>query len=279
MRGSLRALAAFVFAAVSASAVEFPAAEWPRAEPRSQGVDPALLRHALEGWRAATGKHGTDRAVIVRRGAVIYEGPQAGRPQNLWSATKSFTSTVLGLLIAEKKVALDTRAAAIEPLLRARYPAVTLRHFATMTSGYSAPGSTRWNEVSEDWSREPYVPGPPLFAPGTRYAYWDEAQMMFGRVLTRAAGADLLEYLGRRVFEPIGMRVRGWDLEGEVDGIPIRNGCTGIRVDALNLARFGHLFLNEGRWAGRQLVPAEWVRAATRPQVPADLPQIGRAHV
>ncbi|CAN5423301.1 hypothetical protein BH23BAC1_BH23BAC1_27220 [soil metagenome] len=77
--------------------------------------------------------------------------------------------------------------------LRENYSKVTLRDFATMTSGYCAPGDSRWGEASADWSPEPYIPCDPLFAPGSQFAYWDEAQMMFGKVLTQLAIEDMLE--------------------------------------------------------------------------------------
>jgi CubicO group peptidase (beta-lactamase class C family) len=251
---------------------EFPGRAWRRAAPAEVGVDPAGLARALETWRSRLNGHGLERVLVVRRGVVIHEGAGASVANNLYSTTKSFTSTLAGLLLADKGLSVDAQAVRYEPLLREHYPLVTFRHFATMTSGYNAPGGSRWNEPSEDWSIAPYVPAPPLFAAGTRFAYWDEAQMMFGRVLTRMAREDLLAVLDRRVLRPIGARAERWGTEGEVDGIPIRNGCTGLVMDARNLARFGLLFLNEGRWNGRQVVPAEWVSAATRVQVPQTAP-------
>jgi CubicO group peptidase (beta-lactamase class C family) len=255
----------------TAPATQFPGEEWRKAEPFDLGIEPAGLHHALNYWRMATGAKGTDRVVVARRGVVVHEGEEAGVAQGVRSVTKSFTSTALGLLLAEKGLSLDTPAAQLEPLLRERYPRATLRHFATMTSGYSAPGGSRWGEPSEDWSQTPYVPGPPLFLPGSAFAYWDEAQMMLGRVLARLAGRDLLALLDERVLRPIGARVAGWSAEGDVDGVPVRNGCTGVTIDPRSLARFGHLFLNGGRWGERQVVPAEWVREATRAQVGAAL--------
>jgi CubicO group peptidase (beta-lactamase class C family) len=232
-------------------------------------VDAAGLGRALAAWGARLNAHGLDRVVIVRRGVVIHQGPGAAIPGNLYSTTKSFTSTLAGLLLADRGLGPDIPAARIEPSLAERYPAVTLRHFATMTSGYNAPGNSRWGEPSEDWSATPYAPALPLFEPGTQFAYWDEAQMMFGRVLTRLAREDLLRVLERRVLAPIGARAAGWAAEGMVDGVPIRNGCTGLEMDASNLARFGLLLLNEGRWRNRQVIPRSWVREATRAQVPA----------
>jgi CubicO group peptidase (beta-lactamase class C family) len=258
--------------AETAPPTQFPQGAFTEASPEDLGVHPVGLDHALNGWRVALGRDGIDKTVVLRRGVVIHRGPKADARQPVWSVTKSFTGTALGLLVADGRVSLDTLAASVDPGLRARYPEVTLRHFATMTSGYSAPGRSRWGEPSEDWSRTPFVPGPPLFAPGTRFAYWDEAQMMLGRLLTRVAGRDLLTLLADRVFAPLGVAGVTWDAEGTVDGLTIRNGCTGLRLGALDLARLGHLFLSRGRWDERQLIPEDWVREATRAQVPAHVP-------
>jgi CubicO group peptidase (beta-lactamase class C family) len=182
----------------------FPADEWLDASPEEVGVDPNGLHHALNYWRMHSGTNGVEEVVMVRRGVVFYRGAEAGRAHNVWSVTKSFTSTALGLLVADAAVSLETRAMDLEPVLRELYPDVTLRDFTTMTSGYDAAGRSRWGAASQDWSPTPYTAGPPLFAPGTKFAYWDEAQMMFGRLLTRAAKRDLLEFLGERVFSQIG---------------------------------------------------------------------------
>jgi CubicO group peptidase (beta-lactamase class C family) len=248
--------------------MQFPTTTWRKAAPEEMGVDPTALQKALDLWRAALGNDGVERVAVIRRGVLIHEGKGATIPTDLRSSTKSFTSTALGLLSAEKGFSIDTPAAQFEPLLRELYPNATFRHFATMTSGYNAPGKSRWNEPSEDWALEPYVPAKPLFEAGTQFTYWDEAQMMFGRVLTQAAGQDLLTYMTDHVFSRIGLKPEKWSTEGNVNGVPIRNGCTGLHMNALELARFGQLFLNEGKWNDQQIVPAEWVREATRPQVP-----------
>jgi CubicO group peptidase (beta-lactamase class C family) len=252
--------------------MQFPADNWLDAAPEEVGVHPNGMRHALNYWRMHSGTNGVDEVLMVRRGLVFHRGNAVDRAHNVWSVTKSFTSTALGLLVADGLVSLETPAADLEPALRELYPHVTLRDFTTMTSGYDAIGRSRWGANSDDWSATPYAPATPLFPPGAKFAYWDEAQMMFGRALTRVANRDLLELLRERVFEPIGLRVVDWTAEGDVNGMTIRNGCTGLQLDALNLARFGHLFLNEGRWNNRQVLPADWIHQATRPQVAAQLP-------
>ena len=245
---------------------------WPASRPESVGLTQGQIDTALQEWSERTGPDGVSRTAIVCRGKLVHAGPASKTPSGLYSTTKSFTSTCLGLLIEDGVVTLDTRAAELEPTLADLYPDATLRHFTTMTSGYSAAGRSRWDDENSDWSWTPYDPTTPHFPPGTHYAYWDEAQMTLGRLLTIAAKQDLLELLDSRVLTPIECTTQSWDAEGEVDGVPVRNGCTWLTLSAEDLARYGQLFLDEGRWDGRQLIPTSWVRAATRVQVSRETP-------
>lgn len=252
-----------------------PAISWSTSSPAAEGLDEAAFSAALKVLKDYSGTDGLSEAFIVRHGKVVFAGTNTNHSHNIYSCTKSLTSTVLGLLIADGKCTLATRAANWEPALAALYPDVTLRDFATMTSGYSAAGHSRWNEDSEDWSMTPYEPIAPCFAPGTAYAYWDEAMMMFGRVLTKIAGEDLKSYLDDRLMSPIGIAPDDWDwwYDTELpDGTPIRNGCTGIALTAEQLARVGLLFLHDGVWNGKRVLPAGWVNLATATQVPSELP-------
>jgi len=190
------------------------------------------------------------------------------------SCLLGFTSSALGLLIQDGTVGLDDKAAKYEPLLAELYPDVTLRHFATMTSGYAAKGASRWKEPSEDWSWTPYVPDTPQFPPGTAFSYWDEAQMMFGRVLLQAAKQDLYSILDERLMRPIGVTQWDWWAEDTLtlsngEFTPLRNGCTGIDISVLDLGRVGWLFANHGVWQGDTLISPAFVREAMKVQVPA----------
>ena len=240
--------------------------------PHSRGVDPKGLRRALAYAAGICKDDKLDEMIILRDAKMIYRGEHADRVHNIWSCSKSFTSTVLGLLIADKRCTLDTKVCEVFPEYRQQYPDATLRHFTTMTSGFNAVGRSRWKDENSDWSWTPYDPAEPHFAPGTAYAYWDEAQMTLGRLLTRIGEREMRDYLQERVFDPIELGEVQWLHEGEVDGIPINNGCTNVMLSADQLARFGQLFLHRGRWNGRQIIPAEWIDAATQNQVSVDLP-------
>ncbi|WKN46264.1 serine hydrolase domain-containing protein [Tunicatimonas pelagia] len=251
----------------------FPDEDWQTATPESQGIDAEKLEESVQYLADHCFDDKVEELMIIRNGYVIYQGDSIDKVHNIWSCSKSFTSTALGLMIEDGLCQLDDKAATHEPLLTELYPEVTLRQFATMTSGYNAVGDTRWEgDSSADWSWTPYQPGEPNFAPGTAYAYWDEAMMMKGRTLTQILQSDLHEYLTQNLTEPIGMGKWSWGQEGELNGIPIRNGCTNVHVSARQLARVGHLFLNKGNWNGQQVVPEEWAMAAIQTQVPASIP-------
>ena len=256
----------------ASSRLRFPGTKWAHGTPESQGIDSAELQDALHYIAGHCQGDQLTEMMIICNGICVFEGENTKKSHNIWSCSKSFTSTVLGLLIADGKCTLETKAAEIDPALQEYYPDTTLRHFTTMTSGYSGEGRSRWNDENSDWSWTPYKPEAPLFESGRGYAYWDEAQMTLGRLLTKVGRREMNEYLRERVFEPIQMGSVEWSHEGEVDGIPICNGCTNVKLNARQLARFGLLFLNEGNWSGKQLISAEWVRQATRNQVDPFLP-------
>jgi len=279
-------VALVVALAVRATAAEgtvFPGARWEEAAPESQGIDPAALESAMACLGEHVGHDGAKRAVVVRNGRLIWKGPEADRVQGVWSVTKVFTSTVLGLLVDDGKCTLDTRAAEILPAMAETYPAVTLRHFTTMTSGYRAQGDEPQGEYVHGPSKTPLVPSAaPLFAPpGSAYAYWDSAMNQFGNVLAHISGEPVRDLFGRRIADPIGIDPGRWHwgdpakpgLGAAGTGSGNHNGH--VMVCALDLARLGYLFLHRGVWSGRRLISEAWVGAATSVQVPADLPLAG----
>ena len=249
----------------------FPGKDWQEEAPESQAVDSRKLEAAVRYLEEHSGSSGVKRLVVVRNGRVIWKGAQSDRRQKVWSVAKAITSTAQGLLIEDGKCTLETLAKDFSPHLARQYGGVTLRHFATMTSGYDGVGG--WYDCDAQKTRcdanALADPAPPVFAPGTKFMYWDEAMMQYGHTLTKIAGEPLPDYLKRRIFDPIGVKRIVWQTD-ETGKVP--NWTGGLEISASDLARFGHLFLNHGDWNGRQLITETWVREATRVQVPASLP-------
>jgi CubicO group peptidase (beta-lactamase class C family) len=261
--------------ALAAAAMAFPGARWNEAHPEYLGMDADKLKCAIDYLtHEFMGAGGASEVVIVRRGYVVARGIDSDRKHNVWSVGKTFTSTVLGLLIDDGKCTLETLCSEHEPLLKDSYPGVKLVHFATMTSGYDAVGFSAKHAHEDgrgDWGPDPYRPDTPLFPPATKFCYHDEAMFMLGRVLTRIAAETMRSILKRRITDQIGMGDWGWPTKGQVEGMDLDQGCGGVVVSAEQLARWGHLFLNHGSWMGRQLVSRAWVEQATRNQVPTAL--------
>ncbi|MEM9588968.1 MAG: DUF5060 domain-containing protein, partial [Planctomycetota bacterium] len=151
-------------------AMQFPGERWTKGSPESQGIDSGKMRLALDYLAGHSKSDGLSEVMLIRNGVCIYEGRNTTKVHNIWSCSKSFTSTALGLLIDDGKCQLTTKAASIDPALKRLYPAMTLRHLTTMTSGFSGRGRSRWRDENEDWSWTPYEPDTPYFAPGTAYA-------------------------------------------------------------------------------------------------------------
>ena len=258
----------------------FPGIDWQEVTPESQGIDSAKLDAAISYLKDNTGRDGVNELVIIRNGYMVWKGTNIDKVHGVWSLTKSFTSTVLGLLIDDGRATLDTRAKEYITGMSVTYPAVTLRHFTTMTSGYYAVGDEPRGGYKHGPSPTPFKPADkPLFAPpGSKYAYWDSAMNQFGNVLTCIAGEPIEVLFKRKIADPIGMNSGKWDWGdfGEVNGIVVNggsgNGNKHIKISARELARLGHLFLNKGKWKGKQLISSAWVYQATRSQVPASLP-------
>jgi CubicO group peptidase (beta-lactamase class C family) len=251
----------------------FPGKDWPEADPGSQRVDAMKLKAALDYLGQSLSEHGgTGTVFMVRNGYVIWAGPDSDKEYQIFSATKSFTSTVLGLLIQDGKVSLNTLAKDIESGLADYYPSVTLRHFATMTSGYdSAGGSYEFDAQGRGDSWNPGPPAPSIFSPGTKFRYWDDAMSQFGNVLAKVARTPLDRLFKARIADPIGMTRWRWT-ENDTPTGRVLSVQGGIWTSSRELARFGHLFLNRGNWDGRQLIDPSWVDQATSVQVPSSVP-------
>lgn len=264
-------LCQFLFFIINVNAGVFPKEIWEVASPESQGVNSEKLEEAMAYLKSICGKDGVSQAVVVRNGYVIWKGSYIDKMHNIFSCTKSFTSTVLGLLIDDGKCSLETLAKDYVPSLKKRYPTLTLRHFTTLTSGYEAVHKTT-----------PFSPDIPLFESGTKFHYGDTSMNQFANVLTRIAGEPIEELFKRRIAEPCGLNLEKWRWGnfGVVDGLLVNGGSgsqsKGMHISAQELARFGLLFLNRGKWNGNQLISAEWVEQATSAQVHTYVPPYKR---
>ncbi len=235
-------------------------------------IDSLEMTHAISHLNDNSYKDQSSQMIILLNGKVVFKGDSVHKKHNIYSCSKSITSAVLGLAIANKKIKLNDFAWQYEPSLKELYPKAKIKHFASMTSGYSAHGNSRWNNENADWSWTPYQPEKPHFEPGKAFEYWDEAQMMYGKILTIALQKSLFETFDEMVAQKIELGPWEWGTEGNIGDIVLNNGCTGINWNAWKLAKIGQLYVNKGRWNDKQILSKKWIKKTTAIQVKSQVP-------
>lgn len=242
----------------------------PRATPESQGLSSAVIRSLVGALdREAGGLHSF---LLVRHGRVVAEGwwsPEAAdRPHIMWSLTKSFTSTAVGLAIAEGKLDPDDRVLGFFPALAPADPsdhlrAMRVRDLLTMTCGHEK--ETRAWDQEESWVKI-FLAHPVPHPPGSRFTYNTMGSHMLSVIVQQVTGETVADYLQPRLFDPLGIEPPKWLASPAGESI----GGYGLYLRTDDIARFGQLYLQRGAWNGRQILPASWVAEATAKQVPND---------
>src|SRR6478609_1927501 len=205
--------------------------------------------------------------MLVRHGQVVAEcwwKPEAAdKPHVMHSLSKSFTSTAVGLAVAEGKLSVD------DPVLKffpddapespsANLKAMRLSDLLRMSTGHQAESARRPTEV---WTKT-FLAQPVPFKPGTHFLYNTSATYMLSAAVQKATGQTVLEYLKPRLFDPLGIDHPTWEKSPQ----GISTGGYGLSIRTEDIAKFGQLYLQKGKWEGKQLVPEAWVEAATARQ-------------
>lgn len=230
--------------------------------------DASPVDASVQGFIADVERLGLHSFVLLRRGETVAEGwwhpYEPDRPHTLYSLSKSFTSTAVGLAVADGLLSVDDLVADHLGGGGADLRAMRIRHLLTMTTGHDTDAAPLMAaDPGDDWVRG-FLGVPVVHEPGTRFVYNSGATYALSAIVQRRTGGTLLDYLRPRLFEPLGFGPAAWDTCPR--GISI--GGWGLRLRTADVARFGELYRRGGSWHGRQLVPAGWVAAATAAQVP-----------
>jgi CubicO group peptidase (beta-lactamase class C family) len=250
----------------------------PRSIPEAQGVSSESILAFLDG--VAASKHEFHSFMLARRGHVIAEGwwspYRAEAKHTLYSLSKSFTSTAVGLAVAEGKLKVTDPVTSFFPedlpgVISDNLAALRVKDLLSMSVGH-AEDSTGAIRKQENWVKA-FLALPIKNQPGTAFLYNSGATYMLSAIVQKVTGQRVLEYLGPRLFEPLAIEGMSW----EVCPRGINTGGWGLSVPTEALAKFGQLYLQKGRWNGRQVLPATWVEEATTfkiQQPAADLEQM-----
>jgi CubicO group peptidase (beta-lactamase class C family) len=242
----------------------------PRSAPEAQGVSSAALLDFINDADAKLdGMHGF---MLVRHGHVIAEGwwapYSASSRHSLFSLSKSFTSTAVGLAINEGKLSLDDEVMKFFPDDVPEKPsdnlkAMRVRDLLMMSSGHHTADIENFPYEQEKVNLPKlFLALPVPHKPGTHFMYNTPGSYMLSAIVQKATGQKVLDYLRPRLFEPLGIDDPQW-AESKA-GVSL--GGYGLAVRTEDIAKFGLLYLNRGKWNGQTLVPESWVEQATMRQ-------------
>lgn len=239
----------------------------PRSSPEEQGVSSSALASFVEA--ADQQIESFHSFMLVRHGHVVAEGwwkpysPES--PHSLFSLSKSFTSTAVGLAAAEGKLSIDDKVLEFFPDDAPEKPsdnlkAMRIRDLLRMSAGQQAEAQLS-PMADKPWTKI-FLAQPVPFKPGTHFMYNTPATYMLSAIVQKSTGSTVLDYLKPRLFEPLGIENPTWGTSPQ--GVSL--GGYGLSIRTEDIAKFGQLYLQKGKWNGKQLVPLAWVEEATARQ-------------
>lgn len=241
----------------------------PRKSPESQGVLSQGILNFLKAVKES--KLEWHSFMLVRHGNVVAEGwwkPfESEFKHTLYSLSKSFTSTAIGLLVQEGQLSVDDQVISFFKEDTPQSPsenlkAMKVKHLLTMNTGHDVDTMPEIREKpNESWVKT-FLEVPVVYEPSTHFLYNTGATYILGAILNKITGETLEEYLAPRLFQPLG--IESYDWEKSPQGL--NTAGWGLRVKTEDIAKFGQMYLQKGQWNGKQILTENWVKEATSKQ-------------
>ena len=258
-----------VLALLGSSVAQAASFKWQTATPESQGVDSEGLAQMFAAYNRD--KPSIRTFLLVRNGKIVTEAyvyPNTDDTlHSLYSVSKSFTSALVGIAIerghftgVDEKV-VDIFSGVTTKTPDANLKRMRLRDLLTMSTGHS--NDTYSNVTgSSNWERA-FLELPVQNRPGSSFVYNSGASYMLAAAIERRAGMSTQDFARTFLFTPLGIKDYTWTTSPQ--GIPA--GGWGLMLKTRDMARFGLLYLNNGKWDGRQVVPKSWVKTSSKKHI------------
>jgi CubicO group peptidase (beta-lactamase class C family) len=235
----------------------------PRSTPEKEGVSSAGILQFVEAAEQSDGE--LHSFMVLRHGKVIAEGwwnpYRRDFKQTVYSTSKTFTSTAIGFAVSENLLRVEDKVISFFPkellpdTISPYLAQLRVKDLLIMSAG-DEQHSVR---MADEWVKT-LLATPIAFEPGTKFSYNSMATFMLSAIIQQITGQRLLDYLKPRLFEPLAMSP---DIDWEVSPEGINTGGWGIRVRTEDMAKLGQLYLQKGRWNGKQILPEAWIAEAT----------------
>ncbi len=251
---------------------------WEIATPEDVGISRESLGRVYKEFIREDRYFNAKSLLVVKDGKLVFEAycrnpMDRDRFGHIQSATKSITSLILG--IVKSNGYIDSLDQSLYSIFPEKFPAdsrkrdITLRHLLTMTSGLSFDNDDFSVEICVDKPRDPvkYILNKPLYAsPGGEFYYRDCDPHLVSFTIKRLTGQSEEQWAREQLFYPLGIREYYW----EADYTGTTMGAYGLHLKPRDLAKFGQLVLDHGRWKGQQIVDSAWIAESTSRQVDTD---------
>jgi CubicO group peptidase (beta-lactamase class C family) len=240
----------------------------PRSSPEAQGIPSSAIADFLA--TADKTIHSLHSFMLLRHGQVVAEAwwhPwRAESPHMLYSLSKSFTSSAVGLAVAEGRLTVEDPVLSFFPAdapkkISKNLAAMKVSHLLSMSTGHDQDTTERVMRARSPFKA--FLSIPVEHAPGTHFVYNSGASYMLAAIVQKLTGQTLIEYLTPRLFEPLGITGATWD--SHPNGVNF--GGWGLNIKTEDIARFGQMYLQKGQWNGQQILAESWVEAAASKQV------------
>jgi CubicO group peptidase (beta-lactamase class C family) len=233
-------------------------AEWPKARPEEMGLKTEVLDGAL---KDLLGANKTGAAALAVKGKLVWEhywdgfGPDSRF--DTYSAGKAYAGAAIGLLIDDGRLKIDDPACKFLPEWAGDGRRnITIRHLLTMTSGLKLDYN---GFLGEPDPVQATLRWPLERDPGTMWSYEQATAQAICPIVQRLTGKQPIVFLRERLLNPIGAVDTDWLRSRKGDCLTWRS----VLASARELALFGQLFLNRGRWNGKQLLSEQYIAQAT----------------
>ncbi len=233
--------------------------------PEEVGVDSKCLQGFID--EALSHNKEFHSMIVIRHGKVaceVYREPfNANSKHMVYSVSKSFTSTAIGFAIDEGYLDYDTKFLDIFPEYRnekkpdENLELLTVENLLTMRSGKSVSPLT--DKSHKDWLKD-FVKAPWYAKPGEEFLYINENMYVLCAMISRTTGMSVTEFLTPRLYKPLGIEVPYW----ETCPKGIEAGGWGLMLTSRDLARFTFCYQQDGKFAGKQVLPKGWVKKASQ---------------
>ena len=249
--------------------VYWPGDEWRVSSPEEQGIDSASILSMLEEIQQKDLY--VHSVLIIRHGYLVTEvyfppyGPEIKHP--VFSITKSVTSATTGIAIKNGQIksvrqnALDFFPKIAMATKDKYLKDITVEHLLTMSAGFNTNTLPDFydKDASFDSVKHILTYDSVLSKPGETFYYDSGLPHLMSAIIQKTSGQTLEGYAKTNLFVPLGISDYGW----QSDPQGITTGNSGLTLRSRDMAKLGYLYLHNGQWNGKQIVPARWVQAST----------------